>query len=413
MIYVRKSTTTFEQQRYVKSLRFQEIENRYADIKAAHFKTCHWLLKTPKYQRWFDLNDLSQPHGMLWIKGNPGTGKSTLIKFAFENTLKHTKSHTSTITISFFFNYRGGDLEKSAMGLYRSLLVQLLEKIPNTQDAFDYVRLTRLCKTEMPTWNVESLKRVIRHVVEKLGAYSLICFIDAVDECNQDEVWEMVEFFEELGDLAIESQLRFRVCLSTRHYPAIPVEEEIKLNIDDQEGLAKDIANYVNSVLRGGNEMTEIKENVVKKSSNNFLWACLIVKTLNKEYARGHMRVLQQRLHEIPAGLDQFFESIITRGVKDVDELISCLQLVLFSGKPLTRDELYFALQADTEPIALKRRSWRDDSPSVMDRYILNASKGLVEVRNDTDLNFPVVLFIHESVKDFLLTKNWAKPSFL
>lgn len=73
---------------------------------------------------WLDTAKLGEHHGSLWIKGKPGTGKSTLMKFAFCNTYLKGR-----IVISFFFNARGEGLEKSTMVTYQSLLLQLLEQL--------------------------------------------------------------------------------------------------------------------------------------------------------------------------------------------------------------------------------------------------------------------------------------------
>lgn len=124
------------------SLRFDQVDARYATIKKAHAKTCKWLLKKPEYLNWLDPNKLDEHHGLLWIKGKPGTGKSTLMKFALDNARKVKKDK---IIISFFFNARGGDLEKSTIGMYRSILLQLLVRLPVPQDIFDPLGLA--------TWN--------------------------------------------------------------------------------------------------------------------------------------------------------------------------------------------------------------------------------------------------------------------
>src|SRR4051794_19467725 len=59
------------------SLRFDQIDARQTTIKNAHAKTCKWLLKNSKYFDWLDATKLGEHHGFLWIKGKPGTGKST------------------------------------------------------------------------------------------------------------------------------------------------------------------------------------------------------------------------------------------------------------------------------------------------------------------------------------------------
>lgn len=400
--------TPKQRQRCLDSLRFEQIETRHATIRTAHSKTCRWLLMKPEYQEWLDDNKLSEHHGLFWIKGNPGAGKSTIMKFAFANAMRNTQRDISLnpMAISFFFNARGEELEKSVLGMYRSLLVQLLEKNLDIQDVFDSMRLTALHDNEFPTWDFETVKSLFQQSIQKLGRRSLICFIDALDECDEDQVREMVSFFEELGCLAVSSQLRFRVCFSSRHYPCIVIGNGIELILDGQEGHYQDVVNYVRSELKGGREIDPIRSEIIEKSSGIFLWVVLVIPILNKEYAKGRIRALRKRLHEIPKGLDELFQSILTRDGQNIDMLILCLQWIIFAKRPLKLEELYFAILTGVEPEAPKVKNSEEDTKEVMERYVLDASKGFAELTKATKSKDQTIQFIHESVRDFLLKHN-------
>src|SRR5690348_13770920 len=100
------------------------------NIKPGHSKTCRWLLESTAYLDWLDPDKVPEHHGFFWIKGKPGCGKSTLTKFAF---MEIKKSFRDATLLSFFFNARGTHFEKTTIGLYRSLLVQLLDTFPDDQ----------------------------------------------------------------------------------------------------------------------------------------------------------------------------------------------------------------------------------------------------------------------------------------
>lgn len=46
-------------------------------------------------------------------------------------------------------------------------------------------------------------------------AKQMNCYVDALDECINDELCDMVEFFEDLGTLAMLAKVGFRVCFAT------------------------------------------------------------------------------------------------------------------------------------------------------------------------------------------------------
>lgn len=67
---------------FMQALRFDAMGSRQATIGLAHKDTCTWIVEAPEYLRWRDESYLRTHHGVLWIKGNPGSGKSTLMSFA-------------------------------------------------------------------------------------------------------------------------------------------------------------------------------------------------------------------------------------------------------------------------------------------------------------------------------------------
>ena len=403
----RPPLTPAQRQHLLNSLKFAQIETRHATIKMAHTKTCQWLLTLPKYQYWLNNEKLADHHGFLWIKGNPGTGKSTIMKFAFTKAVENSrKDLKNNIVISFFFNARGHQLEKSVLGMYRSLLVQLLENDAALHDIFDSMGLTATPDDILPTWDVETVKALFQKAIERPSRRWITCFIDALDECDEEQVREMVAFLEELGESTVSSQLQFRVCFSSRHYPHIVISKGVELVLDGQEGHHQDITNYVNSEFKGGREVQQFKDEIVKRSSGIFLWAALVVRILNVEYAHGRVRALQKQLNKIPRGLNELFKTILTRDGEHIEELILCLQWVLYAKVPLEREELYFAILTGTEPETVTEWDRLQDTKEVMERYILSSSKGLAEITRPGRYGAQTVQFIHESVRDFLLEGN-------
>ncbi|KAE8359627.1 hypothetical protein BDV27DRAFT_162459 [Aspergillus caelatus] len=350
------------------SLHFDQIGARYLDIKKAHVKTCKWLLRQGEYLDWLDPR------------------KSTLMKFALDNA-RSALEGKSNIIIAFFLNARGGILEKSTLGMYRSLLLQLLQGLPELQDVVESLDLTMSTRNGVPhRWVIELLKELFEQAVQRLGQRRLICFIDAVDECAEYEIRDMVSFFQIIGEDTTSAGVQFHVCLSSRHYPHITIRKGITLVLEEQEGHRQDIANYLDTELNIGDTdlAKQISTDIQNKALGVFMWVVLV-----------------ERLRAIPGDLHQLFRDILTRDRRENKRLLLCIQWVLFAKEPLRREQLYFAIRSGIKPLS----AWDPDiiTPSVMDRYILDCSKGLVEV---TKGKTQTVQFIHESFNDFLLREN-------
>jgi len=386
------------------SLRFGQIDARQMSIKAAHHKTCEWLLKQSEYLDWLDIRRLPDHHGFLWIKGKPGAGKSTLMKFALANSRRFMRD---TTVISFFFNARGTTLEKSTIGMYRSLLLQILEQLPKLQDVFESVGFANWNISSGHSWSIESLKDLFQQTVQSLGQSVVTCFIDALDECDEDQIRDMVAFFQHLGAISVPAGIRFQVCFSSRHYPHITISQGLSLVLEGQEGHNQDITDYVDSELKIGQTALarKIKDDLREKSSGVFMWVVLVVGMLNKEHDAGQpARRLQQKLNMIPGDLHELFRDILTRdGSRNREDLLLCIQWVLFAREPLTPEQLYFAILSGTEPEDVSAWDPDETTMDMIKRFILNSSKGLAEV---TTFIIPTVQFIHESVRDFLLKEN-------
>jgi ankyrin repeat protein len=388
----------------LESLQFENIDSRYLTIKSAQAKTCRWLLQHSDFLAWRNPSELDQHHGFLWISGKPGAGKSTLMKFAYNHAINNAVEDETIVC--FFFNARGDDLEKSVMGMYRSLLFQLFTKLPDLQEVLDDSNLTLRSISSDRTLGIELLHGLLSAAILKLGRRCLAFYIDALDECNEQEVRTMKENFERLGENAVESGIQLYICFSSRHYPYIDVRYGRKLVLEDQIGHQKDLDSFVRSKLRLGTrkQLEPIMDEILERATGIFMWVVLVVDILNKEFEKGRMFAVRKRLREIPDELHQLFRDILTRDNNNMDDLLLCIQWILYSNRPLKSTEFYFALTSGLDPKP-ENLEWKKEDITLddMDRFVLSSSKGLAEV---TKSKARTVQFIHESVRDFLIKDN-------
>ncbi|KAJ5290909.1 hypothetical protein N7478_000160 [Penicillium angulare] len=382
------------------SLRFTQIDSRRLTVKKEHAKTCQWFLTHPDYKAWLDPKKLVQHYGLFWVSGKPGSGKSTIMKFIYSNMKQRRQV---ALKASFFFNARGTYLEKSVLGMYRSLLLQLLEGFPDLQTVLDDPDLI-IANFQKAVSSLDILKKIIFKAVSRLGHRTFTCFIDALDECDEQQVLDMVQYFEDLACYSLANQLLFRVCFSSRHYPFIIIRYGTRLVLEHQPGHTEDLEVFVKSQLRAQDAV--VIQKLLEKAAGVFMWVVLVVEILNKEYARGAMSV-HRRLEETPSDLSDLFKDILKRDNEDMEQLLLCFLWILCANRPLQPEEFYHATWS-----GLSLKGLVDDTipdASITDtnqglprsyRYVISCSKGLAEV---TKSDKPVVQFIHESVSDFLI----------
>ncbi|PMD55240.1 uncharacterized protein K444DRAFT_508926, partial [Hyaloscypha bicolor E] len=402
-------------QSLIDQLYFTKIDERLISLTAAQGKTCRWFLTKPEYISWHDVTQQPDHGGFLWIIGNPGTGKSTLMKLLFDEARLNAKSDASKITLSFFFLARGTVEEKSTTGLYRSLLHQLFEKAEDLRESLEWMTADSARVIQRNGWHEEALKETLTHTVQKLGSRLLTVFIDALDECDDNQARGMVSFFEELCDRAREAQVLLQICFSSRHYPTIFIQKCIKITLEDEIGHTEDIQQYIKSKLKLGKrkQAEPLRSEILEKSSGIFLWVVLVLDILISEYPDNSVSIkkMRERLKEIPPKLTDLFEMILMRDGEKLERLQLCLKWILFATRPIKPQELYFAIQLGLDKSCSGCWDQEDVDLDQMKTYVRSSSKGLAEVTRNKASE---VQFIHESVRGFLFGKyegQWSGVS--
>jgi hypothetical protein len=129
--------------RLLEILRFPSMDDRFHNVKDSAPDTFEWLFDKPE----FLLNEqpgltisfsdwLKTGSGIFYIKGKPGSGKSTLMKFICEQDskmalLKEWAGDKKLIDSQFFFWRIGSREEKSLGGLIRGLISSIIQQNPH------------------------------------------------------------------------------------------------------------------------------------------------------------------------------------------------------------------------------------------------------------------------------------------
>ncbi|KAF1812865.1 hypothetical protein P152DRAFT_481758 [Eremomyces bilateralis CBS 781.70] len=377
------------------SIGFPDINARRLNIADAHPDTCDWLFQTAEFIEWRDRTDLPNHNGVLWIKGKPGVGKSTLMKHALDHLENIFADHS---IISYFFNARGGILEKSPLGMLRSIVYQLVNKDAVLYEHFlsMFREKKRLQRQEVPEWQESELKDFIMSEIRQWKRKPLVLLLDALDECNEPNVREVVRFLEDLSIYAVRAGGTLRTCLSSRHYPHVSIKKSLEFTVERIRDHDKDIARYTQERLIqmydgvDREDIHNVTKEIRERANGIFLWVVLVVSLLNIAYDKGRVEAMHKTLEEVPNDLEELFNTILSKGDEHKDETTLMLQWVLFSRRPLGPEELFFAVTNWIEPKV---------SSEVIHRRITESSRGLIEVRK----GYASVQFIHLSVKDFLL----------
>ena len=303
-----KTETTTEVTQYQalkNALVFKQMGFRQADIDPAYAETCQWIFEEERFLRWRDPAFRSSNHGVLWIKGKPGSGKSTMMKCIFE----YLERSPDCTVVAFFFNARGNALEYSVEGCYRSLLLQILERIPRLRTSLQITRFP----TEGQHWEAAVVRAHLREAVLHLQGQPLVLMIDALDECEPQEIRTLVYFLNSLAASTGPDSVSFNICLASRHYPNVSIRLCENFILETHDAHTQDIYKYVQENLHVELETHRhaLLEPIMQRSWGVFMWIVLVIRRLNERFEEGAtLQRLLSEVYALPGDLDALIQKI-------------------------------------------------------------------------------------------------------
>lgn len=388
----------------IEMLSYDTMESRRSTISHALADTCKWILEHEMLRKWRSSAIGDGEDHFLWIKGHPGAGKSTLMKFIDYSIGKEVEG-TDDLLLSFYFNARGDILDKTVVGMYRSLIVQLIKANSSLEPILDEICFGRK-EPPGPSFfrnlPVPSLKELLSAIIYGLENLRIYCLVDALDETNEDEVLDMVYFLQDLSMNISHKGVTLITCFASRHYPTLDLPTKLQLVIDHEKGHISDVEQYIHKHLysKDSSDIEPMRVELLQKSNGIFIWIVLVVGILNKEFRRGNIAAAQTRLNQLPSAMSDLLKEIFAQGDVDANEFLNCMRWILYAKRPLQLREFHFAMLATLPEVVSVRWDSKVHDMDTMERAMLTRSKGLAEL---TSSKPPVVQFIHESIRDYLI----------
>lgn len=364
--------------------------------------TCIWLLQDSEYQQWLD-----QRHGIFWIKGDPGVGKSTIMK----NISRHAIKDENIIVVSYFFHGTGAVIQRDILGMIRSLLHQLMVQIPDLCSKVTYIFFAKRAKHFEWEWSHKDLQETfLTCVAEAAKAYRIRIYIDALDECNEEAVVHILDFFRGVANSVC-------LCFSCRrHFPPVASKGESEVWVERKN--ARDIETYLRHHF--GQDMIQVRDRILQKKPTNFLWVKLVTDQVRSWINRDEpVELILNKIVSLPIGLDELYElSFNDIDESDLKQSLKLFQWICFALRPLSLQEVRVAMTVDEDILPCSI-----DEPQESELYIKNdeamiericdLSQGLVEIPKYTsfsygeeNIGYGNVQVIHQTVYEFLVERG-------
>ncbi|KAL2809226.1 hypothetical protein BJX63DRAFT_435361 [Aspergillus granulosus] len=425
----------------LRSLKYDEIKNRSSGIKAAFPDTFQWIFKDSQhsFRRWL----ISQDKTIFWITGVPASGKSTLMKFIIEHPklkdlLRIWAHHDDFYVAKFYFWNPGSKIQKSRVGLLRSLLYQLLYEEPDLVEIVAsrrqlYFSIAGI-NARSPEWEWEELCECLVSLISQLHSEGsrIILFIDGLDEYEdfaEDDLEslrttdEMVEFL-----LGLHKEYDVKLCVSSR--PLNYFRDKFKgcPSLAMQHLTQPDIDHYIEVRLGSSDAIQEIKsleEDAVEqlifdlksKAQGVFLWVVLVVEQLLLTCRdEPHMKAVRRVFDSLPEGLARLYDAIQQQTGPERQVGTSKLYQLLMEWKRFSKDQmestfLWLAALYDVNQPQYPTPEKELLMVKLTKRLVEGHTRGILQVMSPVAYGKPATIdFLHKTAYEWIQQpENWRR----
>jgi hypothetical protein len=368
----------------------RDDKKRIEDMKGGLLEGSYrWVLENSSFQQW--RNDPQSQ--LLWIKGDPGKGK-TMLLCGIIDELQKTLARTASV--SYFFCQATDSRINSATAVLRGLLYLLVRQQPaliaHVRKRYDEAGKNMF--EDANTW--VALTEIFAEVLQDPSLGITWIVIDALDECVTG-LPKLLHFVAEQSSACS----RVKWIVSSRNWPDIEKELEkaaghkvrlsLELNAVSVSGAVNVFIKHKVSELAQRRKYDKQTQDAVFKrltlnANDTFLWVALVCQELEKTAKRNVLR----KLDSFPPGLNELYERMMQHiGASDDAELCKqVLASIALVYRPITLAELVVL----TELLD-------DITDEAEVQEVIGLCGSFLTLREGT------VYFVHQSAQDFLLTK--------
>jgi hypothetical protein len=384
-----------QEQECVRNLRLtdpRDDKKRIEETKGGLLEdSYHWILEAPNFQQWRD----DQQSQLLWIKGDPGKGKTMLLCGIINELSKMDNG-----LLSFFFCQGTDSRINSAIAVLRGLTYLLVDQQPSLawhlQNKYDQAGPSLFEDTNAWIAMSDIFTNMVQDLDRKRTDLKVIYLVvDALDEC-------VVDLPKLLNLIAHTSSVSSRVkwLLSSRNEAHIEqklrsINDESRLSLELKQN-AQQVSHAVNlyidnklsnlETLEDDGLRDQVRDILRQKANGTFLWVALVVQELERPESWDPLQVVE----EAPTGLyelyDRMIEQIQRLKKSNLEICRLLLSTVSVAYRPLHLAEIASLCGLPGQVSVLTRNITK----------IVAMCGSFLTIRNDQ------VYLIHQSAKDYL-----------
>ncbi|KAM0198449.1 hypothetical protein ACHAPI_003972 [Fusarium lateritium] len=360
------------------------------------YDSYHWVTENQQYKQWYEARSSS----LLWIKGDPGKGKTMLICGIIDELEKSAPNG-----VFYFFCQASDPSLRSANYVLRGLIWTLVRTRPSlishVRQQYDQAGADVFVNHN--AW--QALSEMLTAILNDEAATDCVFAVDALDECTDGQ--------EKLIDLIsrLSNTCKARWVISSRNWQTIEmrldsVTADSRLQLElNATAIADAVHHFINHKIKelargkrlNDDIRTKLHDHLIANADNTFLWVALVCQELAKlDFPSSSILKVAS---EFPSGLTRLYERMMTT-MKDSRYSKLCEAVLAISVVTIRPPTLWEITTLDG-----RLEDFSEDIEAIT--HIVRSCGSFLTIREDT------VHIVHQSARDHLVDASEIFPSSL
>ncbi|KAJ2976087.1 hypothetical protein NQ176_g5148 [Zarea fungicola] len=310
-------------------------------------ETCLWFLEHHHFELW-----LGQDSGTLLVTADPGSGKSVLAKYLIDHGLPR-----SSAICYFFFKDQDQNTVRQALC---AVLHQVFSQTPSLLGyAISEYRKNGTGFID----STNTLWRILRNALSDTQTRPTIIVFDALDECAESDMLELVQSVSSHIHAAQASHSKVKYLLTCRPYERIVSEfhrvagafPHVRIPGEDQSEAISQEVNHViahrvkqlskvkNLPLKVQNRLLQLLQEATHRT---YIWVYLVFNYLEDEPFKKTVQGIESTMALLPRSINEAYDEILHKS-KNFFMARQALSIILAASRPLTLSEMNIALSME------------------------------------------------------------------
>jgi hypothetical protein len=350
------------------------------------YDSYRWVMENQQYNQWYE----DGSNRLLWIKGDPGKGKTMLLCGIIDELEKSVPN-----AVFYFFCQASDPSLRSATYVLRGLIWFLVRTRPSlishVREQYDQAGADIFVNHN--AW--QALSQMLTAILNDDAAADCVFVVDALDECTDGQ--------EKLIDLIsrLSNTCKARWAISSRNWHTIEaqlnsVTADARLQLElNATAIAEAVHYFINHKVKelarekrlNSDMQAQLYEHLVANADDTFLWVALVCQELEKLDVA--VRHILQVAFTFPSGLTKLYDRmmVIMNQSRDKKLCEAVLALSAVAIRPHTIAEIA-TVDGRLEDVS-------DDLEAIAD--IVRSCGSFLTIREDT------VHIVHQSARDYLI----------